>query len=143
LERPLPLFGGLTLRTRSMRYDYATPLREIALQPMIAGTPNAVDKVIDLLDAYGMSRDDLFETLQELQFPDEWKVFAFYLFLSLPKEKRTHHLKQIGHIKPTLLSQFVQSYSDGAKSSFLFFKRHEQEMLTSTKHKVGFYSRVQ
>jgi len=57
----------------SMRFDYATYMRDIALVPLKRGDASAVGPVIDMLDAYGLSRDDLLETLAELQFAEDWK----------------------------------------------------------------------
>ena len=65
-----------------MRLDYLSEFRYWVLGPLLprggnschtAATtaPTPAAQVIELLDAYGLSREDLFETLQEMQLGED------------------------------------------------------------------------
>ena len=48
--------------------SYVAPLRSALLTPLVEkGADGGVEETIALLDEYGLSRDDLFETLAELR----------------------------------------------------------------------------
>ena len=59
----------------AMRLDYWGTLRAKLLRPMSVAGPSGIDDVVSGLDAYGLSREDLVETLVEMRFssdPDLW-----------------------------------------------------------------------
>jgi len=53
----------------AIRLNYAPVLRRRLLTPLIEKGVDGVQETIDMLDEYGMNREDLFETLPELQLP--------------------------------------------------------------------------
>ena len=65
---------------QDVRLAYVAALKDALMKPMLSGGasssaegsggPTGVDATIAMLDEYGLSRDDLFETLAEFKFPD-------------------------------------------------------------------------
>jgi len=64
--------GGL----EAVRLSYVPALRDRLMKPMVEQGADAVDATIAAMDEYGLSRDDLFETLKELQFSNQKDIFA-------------------------------------------------------------------
>jgi len=64
--------GGL----EAVRLNYVPALRDRLMKPMLEQGPDGVDATIAAMDEYGLSRDDLFESLRELQFSNSKDVFA-------------------------------------------------------------------
>ena len=57
-----------------IRLEYAPYLRNIIVQPLLVKGADAVEETCDLLDAYGLSKDDFSENIRELQFLIEGKL---------------------------------------------------------------------
>ena len=57
-----------------IRLEYAPYLRNILAQPLLVKGAEAVEETCDLLDAYGLSKDDFSENIRELQFLIEGKL---------------------------------------------------------------------
>lgn len=71
--------SATSVDTLSLRFDYIPAMREVFVRPLAKeGTGEVVSKVIDYLDEYSMNRDDLFETLSELQFQSGGSEFEDY-----------------------------------------------------------------
>lgn len=89
-----------SLDRRSLRFDYIPAMREVFVRPLaVTGTQEVVNQVINYLDEYSMSRDDLFDTLAELQFEsaapgfkDHYKSISSQTKASFTREynKRSH-----------------------------------------------------
>jgi replication factor C subunit 1 len=54
-----------------MRLDYIPFLRTALLSPLLKDGKDGVSQVVDLLDQYGLSKDDFTESLREMQFKVE------------------------------------------------------------------------
>uniref|UniRef100_A0A7S2SF18 Replication factor C subunit 1 n=1 Tax=Mucochytrium quahogii TaxID=96639 RepID=A0A7S2SF18_9STRA len=55
------------MNTRTLRLDYLCLLRDHLVKPLLTGDKGNVIRTIDSMDSYGLDRDDVFETMQELQ----------------------------------------------------------------------------
>jgi hypothetical protein len=66
-----------------MRLDYLPFLRTKLLSPMKLSGKDGIRETVELLDFYGFTKDDLMESLHELQFLSEqgfkgkWKSSCF------------------------------------------------------------------
>ena len=78
--------SGTSLDRQSLRLEYIPAMRSTLVVPLATRGAEAVDQVIEYLDDYSMNRDDLFETLSELQFP-EGPEFKDYYKMIQPQAK--------------------------------------------------------
>ena len=51
----------------SLRLHYVPVLREILLHPLITKQAEGVPETLQVLDAYGLSKDDFMENMKDLQ----------------------------------------------------------------------------
>lgn len=51
-----------------MRLDYVPYLRNRLLQPLLSRNKEGCDETIQLLDEYGLTKDDFTESMREMQF---------------------------------------------------------------------------
>jgi hypothetical protein len=59
---------------RSMRMEYVPVIRETFVRPLVDG--KGPEQTLDYMDEYSMSRDDLFESIADLQFKGDPDPFA-------------------------------------------------------------------
>ena len=76
--------GKVSCGREAYRLDYHDPLRAALFNPLLGSkaltdTASAVDSVIAILDEYGLSREDMMETMTEVSFPPESGVGVDFL----------------------------------------------------------------
>lgn len=97
----------------SLRLDYVSALRQLLLVPLCQGRTS---EVLDLMDEYGMSRDDLFETLSELQFPESAQFRDLFKTLtSNQKASFTREYNKRSHSSQMLVAEEQAVMSRGKK----------------------------
>jgi len=64
-----------SISPKSLRLDLFDPLRDALLQPLLMKQKGGVPETLKLMDEYGLSRDDVFDTLQEVVFPQASNEF--------------------------------------------------------------------
>ena len=52
----------------AVRLEYVPYWRKMMLRPLVARGGEGAQDVIGMLDAYGLGKDDLMETMKEMQF---------------------------------------------------------------------------
>ena len=57
-----------TISPHTLRLDYMTPLKQSLLKPLLEQGKAGVKRTLELMESYGISRDDFFETIQEIKF---------------------------------------------------------------------------
>ncbi|KAH9247107.1 hypothetical protein BASA81_015300 [Batrachochytrium salamandrivorans] len=102
-----------TMDKTSIRLDYVSALRQLLLLPLSKGHTT---EVLDLMDEYGMSRDDLFETLSELQFPESAQFRDLFKTLtSNQKASFTREYNKRSHSSQMLVAEEQAVMSRGKK----------------------------
>lgn len=89
---------------QAIRQDYIPFLRKLLVQPLLTSGKDAVDQVIAYLEYYGLTKDDLMESLRELQFKvDGDPAFAdvFDKLDSQTKAALTRAYNSTAHISQT------------------------------------------
>ena len=75
-ELMMHLSDTVSAGAEDIRMQYLSQLRETLLRPLLEEKSDGVQKTIDMMDEYGLSRDDLFETLSEFGLKGAPDLFA-------------------------------------------------------------------
>ena len=75
-ELTLHMSDTASAAAEDVRMQYLSSLRSTLLKPLLEEKSDGVQKTIDMMDEYGLSRDDLFETLAEFKLKGEPDLFA-------------------------------------------------------------------
>jgi len=108
--------SATSLDRKSVRLDYLPAMRTAFVTPLAITGVEAVGGIIENLDDYSMNRDDLFETLSELQFP-EGPQFKDYFKMIQPQTKAafTREYNKGSHRSQILVAQEGVSKKGKAK----------------------------
>ena len=82
---------------RGLRMDYLCTLKHALLQPLIRKGKDAILDTVDMLDAYGLSREDFIENFTQFQFTESRQFPDWFKNYQLPSSRRsranTMHLR--------------------------------------------------
>jgi len=90
-----------TVNPRTLRLDYISTLRTKLLKPLLENKKENISNTVDLMGSYGLDRDDLFETMQELQISSTG-IDAFKGINSQMKSAFTREFNKTAHLSQAL-----------------------------------------
>lgn len=91
------------INSQTLRLDYLDTLRDHIVRPLRAGNVEDIDSSIETMVNYGLSRDDVFETMQEVRLEN-----ADQQLFNIPtnvKSAFTRKYNKLGHVSQALVNE--------------------------------------
>ncbi|GBG31639.1 Replication factor C subunit 1 [Hondaea fermentalgiana] len=91
------------MNSQTLRLDYMDALRNSIVRPLHNGAPEDIDATIESMQSYGLSRDDVFETMQEVRLENaDPKLFEIPTKV---KSAFTRKFNKLGHLSQALVHE--------------------------------------